>query len=92
MSGWQTKLSLSLIISFENSFQQYSTHLEPSQTSKIELLVKIVNYSQPLTISTKAFILDVPLRSECPSVLTYVLILQLYCSEHWKDLALRINC
>ena len=34
-------------------------HLEPSETSKIEILVKIVNGFQPLIIFGKSFILDV---------------------------------
>ena len=39
-------------------------HSQPSQTSKMELLAKIVNSWNLLTISAKTYILDVWLGSE----------------------------
>ena len=40
---------------------------EPSQTSKMEILVKIVNGFPPFTIFAKSSILDLFLSSECVS-------------------------
>ena len=34
-------------------------HSEPCQTSKMEILAKIVNYQKPLTIFSKSYSLDV---------------------------------
>ena len=79
----KTQLTVGMIKKVIIFFYSTGVHLESSQTSKME---------QPLTISTKDLIMDVPLSSECPSIQTYVLILQLYCSEHWKDLVPRMNC
>ena len=45
-------------------FQKTELYLEPIQTSKMELFVKIVNSLMPLTILTKRSILDVWLGSE----------------------------
>ena len=42
-------------------------HPEPSQTSKMEFFVKIVNGLNPLTIFGKSSMLDVRLCSECAS-------------------------
>ena len=42
--------------------------LEPSQISKMELFVKIVNSIKPLTIFTKVLILDIRLGSKYNSV------------------------
>ena len=41
-------------------------HLEPNQTWQMDVLRKIVNSFQPLTISTKSSILDVQLGSDGP--------------------------
>ena len=45
-------------------FQKTEVYLEPIQTSKMELFVKIVNILRPLTILTKSSILDLCLCSK----------------------------
>ena len=45
-------------------FQKAEVYLEPIQTSKMELVVKIVNSLMPLTILTKSSILDLCLCSK----------------------------
>ena len=42
---------------------------EPSRTSKMELIAKIIKDIQPLTIFAKCSILDAQLGSKCDSVL-----------------------
>ena len=52
----------------ENVWHTAKAYLEPSQTSKIELFVEMVNGFEPLTIFVKSSILDVCLGSQCVSV------------------------
>ena len=49
----------------QKDFSKPETHSEPSQTSKMGLLSKIVNGFQLLTTFAKSFILDVSVASEC---------------------------
>ena len=56
-----------------NSFIQYNSkaHLEPSQTSQMELFVKMVNNWKSSTVIAKSSDLNVWLGSEYTSVITY---------------------
>ena len=49
---------------FKNFQKTAEVYLEPSQTSKMEPFVKMMNGLMPLTMFTKSFILDVPLASK----------------------------
>ena len=57
---------MKLQLSFQRNYKIFTlkVYLEPIQTSKIELFVKIVNSLMPLTILTKSSILDVWLGSK----------------------------
>ena len=66
-------------------------HSEPSQISKMQILAKIFNSFQPLTTSTKNFILDDRLGSACTFCQFYRLIFNLYWPEHQKGLVSREN-
>ena len=60
------------------SFDISEEYSEPSRTSKVDPLAKIVNSWKPLTIFAKIFNLDVPLGSEYGSAFLYSIKKKIY--------------